>query len=173
MIVDISMFVGERGIPNTGDRNVMDKLNWFIDKYEPKCLDYVLGFNLYSEMLNNPSSIAIQNLINGTTYIDNAGNTVYWMGLTTMIVDYVYYYYMNDDVTSSSGKGMIISKKDAAFNISPAQKMIDAWNEFVRISLQCVTYLTAYSNTDIYPQYTLNYGNSIVLNAGFINEFDI
>lgn len=169
MIVETFDFVGDRSIPNSGDKNVMDRINWFINKYEPQCLDYVLGYDLY-QLVKSPyiTNGPIDKLIKGTVYKDNYGNNVQWIGLKPMIVDYVYYYYMADDVTTNTGKGVAIPQKDMAFNISPAQKMIVAWNEFLKLSLDCAMYLTANSTYLDYPTYVLSYKDS-----GTINEFDI
>jgi hypothetical protein len=37
-LIEISDFVGDRSIPNSGNKDVMEKINFFITKYEPQCL---------------------------------------------------------------------------------------------------------------------------------------
>jgi hypothetical protein len=168
------MFVGERTIPNSGDKNIMDRINWFIFKYEPACLKYVLGYDLYY-LVRTPyvTGDSIDRLINGATYVDNYGNTAEWVGLRPLLVDYIYYYYMKDDVSANTGKGVAIPAKDMAYNLSPAQKMIEAWNEFTRFTFQCAAYLTANVNAGSYPSYTLSYARDVVYLTAPINEFDI
>jgi len=162
--VSISDFVGDRSIPNSGDRNVMDRLNWFIEKYEPDCLYKVLGWELYNLVLNPyVEGGEIDDLINGTDYLYQ-DSVYYWPGIKPMIVDYVYYHYMNDAATANSGKGVIIPKSEMTFNISSAQKMIDAWNEFVKYSANLTHYVGAFPLE--YPTYPAN-------KFGTVNEFDI
>jgi hypothetical protein len=174
MIVQTYDFVGDRSIPNSGDKNVMDRLNWFIDKYDRDCLNYVLGYDLYQVVLSPyVSGSPIDQLLTGTVYVDNNGNNIYWAGLKPMVLDYVYYYYMADDVATNTGKGVTIPKKDMAINISPAQKMIVAWNEFIKLSLDCIMFITSNSMFAYYPTYSLNYGRNIVSKSGTVNEFDI
>jgi hypothetical protein len=169
-IVDTSMFIGERNIPNSGSRDVMERLDWFIRKYEPVCLSKILGISLYSEIINNPTAPVSANLINGCLYTDRYGKDAIWVGLKPMIVDYTYYHFMKDDATANTGKGVAISQKDMGFNISPAQKMIDAWNEFIAISRECVFFLNYHVD---YPLYTPSYANMTLSWLAPINEFDI
>jgi len=173
MIVDTSMFVGDRAIPNTGDRNVMDRLNWFINKYEPRCLKLLLGDLYPYTQLPYITDSPMDKLINGGFYTCSTGNTSYWDGLAPLIVDYVYYNYMRDDVSATSGKGVIIARKDMAFNLSPATKLVDAWNEFVHLSRECYAFLTSSSNYGNFPQYTKGYAAISFEVISPINEFDI
>lgn len=175
-LVEISDFVGERSIPNSGDRNVMEKLNLFIEKYEPICLQSILGWALYQEYLAEDPIVEdsiIDKLVNGTEYDNNLGTTSNWIGLKPLVVDYVYFYYMSDAVSVNTGKMVVLPQVDAGYNLSPAQKMVSAWNEFVRHVRSMTFYLTADSVIDTYPNYSLEYARNVVCLTAPINEFDI
>jgi hypothetical protein len=51
MLIDASYFVGELNIPNTDKPEVLERLNWFIAKYEVVILRDVLGTDLYREFM--------------------------------------------------------------------------------------------------------------------------
>jgi hypothetical protein len=64
-------------------------------------------------------------------------------------------------------------QSEKTFNISPAQKMADAWNEFFEGVTRMTSFLMADSNAGIYEEFT--YDNYLSLSGSIrpINEFDI
>jgi hypothetical protein len=52
MLIDTSYFVGELNIPNTDSPAVVEKLTWFINKYEVDILRDILGVDLYRAFMN-------------------------------------------------------------------------------------------------------------------------
>lgn len=173
-IINVTYFIGERDIPNTDSQAVMEKLNGFISKYEPKLLTSILGKALYNALLAEspivPDSI-LDKLLNGIEYFDSRGNTLYWEGLRSMIVDYVYFKYMASEVSTNTGKGVIIPKAEAAYNLSSSTKMIDAWNSLSKSVRSLYGYF--YANRIDYPNYDLGTMYRSIEDFSPINEFDI
>lgn len=46
-LIDSSYFVGAINIPNTAKTEISERLTWFINKYEPRILTDILGYELY------------------------------------------------------------------------------------------------------------------------------
>ena len=52
MLIDTSYFVGELNIPNTDSPAILERLTWFINKYEVEILRDVLGTDLYRAFMD-------------------------------------------------------------------------------------------------------------------------
>jgi hypothetical protein len=86
--IDASYFVGELNIPNSDQAPVIERITWFIEKYEPDFLQKLMGYPLYKAFLTGinvvtPSVPDIKwiNILYGTEYIDLRGETQKWKGL--------------------------------------------------------------------------------------------
>lgn len=166
-LIDISDFVGDRSIPNSGNKDVMEKINFFITKYEPQCLLAVLGLDLYNACVAEDPIVddsRIDRLVNGFES---------WSGLKSLVVDYVYFYYTKDATIQNTGKNMVLPQVDAGFNITPAQKMIDAWNSFNYGVTNMELFLDDEDNIDIYPEFDIVQAFKLDCFSRTINEFDI
>jgi hypothetical protein len=139
-LIDKTYFVGERMIPNTDQPAVLERLNWFITKYESELLRALLGYQLYEEMkaglVADPILGKWISLRDGDEYTVD-GVLYKWDGLQSattfqsMIADYVYYWWMRDSATQTTGVGETIPGAENAVRVSPADKMCYAWNEMV------------------------------------------
>lgn len=86
--IDTSYFVGELNIPNTDQAAVLQRLTWFIAKYEPEFLRKLMGYPLYKAFLAgiNVVSPAVPNIkwlniLYGAEYTDYQGYIQKWKGL--------------------------------------------------------------------------------------------
>lgn len=113
-------FIGEQNIPNTDELPTSNKVQWFIDEYEPQLLEVLFGSVLYAEYL---AGILLDP-------IDQK-----WLDLQAKakrsIVCYVYFYYMADNITYNSGVGNVKPAAENAVNAQSWDKMVKAWNTMV------------------------------------------
>jgi hypothetical protein len=68
---------------------------------------------------------------------------------------------------------MVLPQVDAGFNITPAQKMIDAWNSFNYGVTNMELFLDDEDNIDIYPEFDIVQAFKLDCFSRTINEFDI
>lgn len=86
--IDASYFVGELTIPNSDQEPVVERINWFIEKYETQFLQKLMGYPLYKSFLAGinvvlPAVPDIKwiNILYGTEYTDFRGDLQKWKGL--------------------------------------------------------------------------------------------
>lgn len=106
---DLSLFRNEIFVAQLSQPAVREKLEDFIEKYEPIICDELIGSDEYQAILNDPQSPERAKL-------------------KPIIAHYTYYWYTRDGITASSGSG---KKKPATENADPAtedQDMVFAWN---------------------------------------------
>lgn len=120
-IVTPADFIGEQNIPNTDEAPTAEKVEWFIDEYEPQLLEVLFGSVLYADYL---AGIALDPIdIKWTSLQDKAKRA---------IVCYVYYYFINDNITYNSGVGNVKAKAENAASAQSWDKMVKAWNTMVK-----------------------------------------
>lgn len=135
-IIQPSDFKGENLIP---DMNIVaQNVQSFIDKYEPIFLRKLLGAELYTAYVADPSEVRFTDLL---PYVKLA------------IVDYVYWQYQQFQNTQTFGAGEGKSQKQNATNASVYPKMVRAWNEMVDYNRETNKYLK--DNAATYPEYTI------------------
>lgn len=134
-LIDKTYFVGELNIPNTGNAAILERLNFFIAKYEVEFLKKVFGTALYNAYATGivvtptPDQIWVD-LRDGKEYLLNSDN-YNWFGLrneTTKqspIANYVYYWWLRSDTTPKPDDG----EEAKAYYERRNQSMIRAWNE--------------------------------------------
>lgn len=87
MLIDRTYFIGDLNIPNTSDAAVGSLLDWFIEKYEEKFLNDVLGYDLHKAFKAGMLEVTIPqkwtDLIEGVEYTDLQSNTRFWKGLVS------------------------------------------------------------------------------------------
>lgn len=151
--IDSSFFIGDIQIPNTDQKATLEKVNYFIEKYEPECLSLVLGTNLYNLLLSE-SSLRMDAISLGSTYQNHYDTTTKWIGLVTkrdnLIANYVYWFFQESSATHTTGVSTIVKKSEFATSVSPAAKMISAWNRFCTGSLSLLDFL--YNSTYQYDE---------------------
>lgn len=87
-LIDISYFVGDLTIPNTDKVTVLERVNWYIQKYEQEFLRKMLGYPLYKAFITGlnvtPPAIPAQRFIDilyGKEYTNLQGYLTQWRGL--------------------------------------------------------------------------------------------
>lgn len=143
MIVKTEYFVGElyipnlKGIaPNSDTLGNEKKLQDAIDKYEPKGLMLILGFELFNELKSNidPETGVVldsadqkwKDLVNGKDNYD---------GLVDLLTNYVFYFFANKDDVHYSGVGGVKENPKGAKTTSLRGKSIDAWRNFYELTV--------------------------------------
>jgi hypothetical protein len=166
LILNNTYFVGDINVPNSGNAYVGDRLLWFMKKHEPEFLQLVLGYELYkpfvAALASYPDVSAVEarftNLLTGVEYTGMDGRLRKWRGITdvavinkSMIANYVYCYFLRSIASQSTTMGEVTTKTENADVVSPADKMIRAWNEMVDWVYEMVYFLD--SNTSVYPEW--------------------
>lgn len=137
-LIDYTFFIRNINIPNlsTDSSNIanMQKINSFIAKYEPECLNNILGYELYKVILNE-SSQRVTDLIQGAEYTDRCGKLQKWQGLVhdidiSLIANYIFFYFIEATTALTTGVNTKIPKAEAGMAVSPADKMVEAWKFF-------------------------------------------
>ena len=138
----------------------LDCLNEFIERYEPKYLECVLGYELsklLKEYLANPTSPnRFEGLVNGGEYVACCGSLSYWSGLVndekeSPIANYIYFHYQRFLQTQSTIVGEKIVNSENSINTSIAYKQMEAWNIMVDLTDNLKGYLKA--NIKDFPEY--------------------
>lgn len=87
MLIDRTYFVGELSIPNTSTAAIGSLVDLFIEKYEEKFLQSVLGYSLYKAfkagLLVVPVAQQWTDLIEGVEYTDLNNQVRFWKGLVS------------------------------------------------------------------------------------------
>ena len=128
----------------------------FIEKYERECLIKCLGFQLYSLFnaeldstqangLKVGSASKWDDLLNGKTYTNKAGEDVQWLGIrrkalptdtspsVSFLANYVFYHYEQNSDVFRSGVGYVDPRAKNAVERSPSQRVIFAWREMTEV----------------------------------------
>ena len=150
--IDISYFVGKIDIPNTDvpGEGGANALELFIKQGESDFLSRFLGVKMYLELLSNTTFASPitgtgvwNDLIQGVEFTDSVGIDNVCEGLTgqfvyassgfkrSPIANYVYWEWMRQNSTQTVGIGEGVVQAENMRMVSPAPKMVRAWNEMV------------------------------------------
>lgn len=172
MLIDKSYFFGPLSIGQLSEQAVQDKLNWFIQQFEPKYLEGVLGYAAYKQLKADLTLLPIPqrwvDLISGVEFTDETGLLKKWHGLIdnsdalasnnpavyfkqSPIADYVYYWYQRSQVTTTGGIGESKTDSHNASHSSPRHKMATAWNKMRGTNLLMYDFLR--SRSSVYPEW--------------------
>lgn len=87
MLIDRTYFVGELNIPNTSQSAIGSQVDFFIEKYEEKFLNEVLGYTLHKALKVGLDVVPVAqrwtDLIEGVEYTDTNNQVRFWKGLVT------------------------------------------------------------------------------------------
>jgi hypothetical protein len=87
MLIDRTYFVGELNIPNTSNAAIGSLVDLFIEKYEEKLLNDVLGYSLNKAFKAGMQVVPVAqkwtDLIEGVEYTDTNSKTRFWKGLVS------------------------------------------------------------------------------------------
>lgn len=173
-LINSDFFVDGLDIPNTGKDDVSVRLSGFIAQYEVECLRQILGYPLYklfnAEVQSGTYSERFQNLLDGADYTVN-DRLRNWQGLVrsedndddepilriSLIANYIYWFWMDDAATKSTGVGAT-GKMDvqAGKSVTPADKMVKAWNSFSAQTQAMISFLWNKKDEDgirVYPEF--------------------
>ena len=133
MIIDQTYFKGEISVPNNTVSNA--ELDLFISSSEAEILRKLLGDELYSDYLTNPTDAKWIALVEGETFI-NGDYTVIWKGLkNTELISLLAYFTYEKLARSKSSQltsvGTTKGKSEKATKISESFKMSFANNRGV------------------------------------------
>lgn len=175
-IINASYFIGELNIPNTDKVDVLENLQFFIDRYEKEYLRKVLGVDLYNDFIDGIDPIIEPwlSLKNGKDFVNLQGRLTQYFGLAnddkqSPLANYVYYHFQKNAYTQSTGVGETQSKTENATVVSPGAKMEKAWNDMVKQTNVLVEFL--YVNNSLYPKFSLAYVSRELLDP--INTWNI
>lgn len=140
-LIDNTYFFGEISLPGGSLSGDLADITEYIDQYEKEALIDILGYTLYVDLIANPGDDRWSRFINGYQYtIEYLGDThiVKWNGLIntekiSLIAYYVYYHYVEFHVTHTSSFGELLQNAENASRISPSQRMVNAWNQFIKL----------------------------------------
>lgn len=151
-------------IPNLEKAYVSENLGNFIEEYEDKYLDTMLGTKLKNqflaslEVLPTPDQIWLD-LRYGKEY-DVSGITYRWQGFNndkklSPIADYVFCNYTTDNQFLNTGIGDSKPTIENGTTITPHYHVSRVWNEMVRLNNDLVSFLTEFEED--YPDWDFSY----------------
>lgn len=160
-IVNQSFFVREINLPNTTKTEVIEKITSYINKYEPQCLLKILGYPLF-KLFGTENSQRMTDILDGAEYTDQYGELQKWQGLVhdtdiSLIANYVYFYIQQSNAAQQTGVATVANKAEAGSAISPAEKMVSAWNFFSTETYSLISFLWMKvddAGVRIYPEFT-------------------
>jgi len=160
-LINQSFFIRDINLPNTTEAKVIERIQSFINKYEPQCLLQILGYPLY-KLVGVESSARMTALLSGAEYTDEAGELQKWQGLVhdtdiSLIADYVYYFIQEADAKKTTGVSTAAMKTAAAESVSPMDKMVNAWNFFSSETRSMISFLWMKKEIDgsrTYPEFS-------------------
>lgn len=123
-IIDISFFVGEINVPNTDNAPIRERLTFFITKYQKRFLMMLIGEDLLKAFM-----LGLAEELVDPKWTELKAKLVDDETKESPIANYVYYFYMRDGASSTTDVGETIAKTENSTVISPARKMVRAWNE--------------------------------------------
>lgn len=182
-IIDHSYFIGEISIPNISKVDVQDRMNAFIDKYETELLTNLLGYEVYNSFKAGgidqvPTEQKWKDVLYGLDFTAWDGRTHHWYGFKgtgnyprSPIANYVYFHWMKDAVSQTSALGEVSNKSENASLMSPAPKMVRAWNEMIDWLRELVSYLD--KNTNDFPGWTRQNFWWLQRSFRYINEYGL
>jgi L-rhamnose mutarotase len=123
-IIDISFFVGEINVPNADKPGISENLELFIKKYQKRFLVMLLGQDVWKDFMDGLAEDPVE-----SKWTELKAKFVDDDTKESPIANYVYYFYMRDGASSTTDVGETIAKTENSSVISPARKMVRAWNE--------------------------------------------
>lgn len=115
----------------TGDA-ITEDLTWYIARYEREYLERLLGESMAFEFIEylDSESEPVDKWENLKSHL------VIDMGKTVKLcpaANYVYYYYLRAHQSDATSTGVKVDDDDGKL-VSASQKMVDAWNDMVRLN---------------------------------------
>ena len=106
--------------PSPTNRAIAERINWYINRYEPEYLCKLLGEELYNDFLVSEESALWDEF--KKLVADKSARV-------SPIANYVYFFMVRSDQARATINGV---KKDGDENlVSPNEKLVYAWNDMV------------------------------------------
>jgi hypothetical protein len=180
-IVNASFFIGDINIPNLGNTAIIERLNSFVAKYEEQCFTELFGYAFYKLYKDNVSSERMMFITDGSEYSGCFGDLQNWEGIvvnenTSFLAFYIYYYFQQSSATLTTGVSTAAAHTDGASSVSPAEKMVYAWNEYSEIASSLLNFLwfkKDSANQRLYPEFTAHQLRKSASISRKINIFSI
>lgn len=153
LLITPAFFVADLTIPNIGNPKVDERVNSYITRLEPQCLELILGKALYASYMSDAATLRMLELINGVDYLVN-GATFHWNGLkeygnVSLVAYYIYFYMMKDMATMTTGIGEKVVITEDTKAVSSGDKRVSAWNNFSKRANNLISFLW---NNASYPE---------------------
>ena len=157
-------FVGSINIPNL-EKDIQGFETVYNTPYQKEILVKLFGFDLYTTfeagLLEDPILQKWTDLKNGSTYLVNEIKKEN-PGLKKLVANYVYCKWLTINYEQLTGLGSINSNSENATIISPENKIVNAWNEMIKLYYQVYDFMynnqTDYPNCDTEELRILTYG---------------
>lgn len=110
MLIDKSYFIGPLTIAQLGEKAVEDRLNDFINRFEPLIMESAMGYDFYQAFLDGldvGSDESIEqrwlDLLNGVAFTGLSGRRMKWVGFGGGLTSYTPLVPMRDDLFIYAG----------------------------------------------------------------------
>ena len=138
-LIDSTYFKGDILLTNKTD--LATDISEAIARYEKEILISLLGYKLYKLMVASPTVEPYKSLIEGAEFeltFDGITQLQKWNGLKnsdkeSLIAFYTYYKYQERNFVKPSAIGAVKPKAENAETVSPVWKMVNAWNEMIKL----------------------------------------
>lgn len=84
-LINESYFVGQLNIPDTDQAATLERLNWFIERYEREFLVDVMGYRLYKAFVTGITQANVdtrwKNLLKGCEFTNRRSLPDFWIGI--------------------------------------------------------------------------------------------
>lgn len=149
-ITTSSYFNNKLNMP-TGTYSVAG-LNNAISRYEDEYLELVLGYELWDEFITAYAASLVEgadpladkwtDLLTGAEFefeYDGVTYTRKWLGFSNSkyispIANYIYYKHRCDLLSNFNGVSESVINKENATNVNPGDRLIDVWNDMVKMT---------------------------------------
>lgn len=122
---NINDYIGEINLA-LSDENVQINFNAIGTQVETDILKDLLNGKLYNDFINDltnniPGSQQFTNLLNGTTYIDDCGETIIYEGLKRMLRYFIYENYLEKSYYQNTGIGQMQGQNENSVTLNRSQ----------------------------------------------------
>jgi hypothetical protein len=159
MALSAAYFVGDIQIPNISGSTVIETANLLnlqiaILKYETVYLKWLLGDDFYAEYAAGIAATVPESRWTALRDQIYQVNSTLGIGISPA-ANYVYFMYQKVYQSVTTTNGEYTAKHENMELFSPAEKMVAAWNDMVRMSNDIQTWL-AYDHVEDYPTLDLD-----------------
>lgn len=179
MFIDETYFTGAINLPGSVLDGTYSIITQYIEAHEKEVLIDLLGYTLYKELMENEDATSGKwyDFINGAEYTVS-GYTVKWNGLKNSdkisLLSYItYFHFVRDNVTSTSVIGEVLNTGENATRITPADKLVWAWNRGVELYGSVSDHYLAPSAYNYLKNHEDDFPLWVFTELGPINKFGI